>query len=311
MSKLNYRQNFTTRLAKVPADQFRILFESAPVPLVEGVWGKSFEVLNINPAAMELFAASSKEEFTAGFNAILTKVPSKVLLELLSARVRGDVFESELRLLTFKRTIIYVFMRLAYIASAGPQHTILSFQDITEYKRRENILKRLSQIDWLTQGLNQRAILERLEREMLLAKRYHLTLSCVLLDLDNFKNVNDTFGHLCGDRVLKNAAQLLKQCFRKTDIIGRLGGDEFLLILPETAPEQAVIPINRFFQAYEAEAEIKNKHKSIVTSFSAGISGFPASGMDSAKTLLAAADKALYKSKSSGGHCCHVYDKQL
>lgn len=313
MNHLNRRRNFTTHLAQVSVDQFKTLFQAAPVPLVEGVWGRSFDVLNANPAAIQLFGARSTEEFYNGFNALLSRMPPKVLLELLSARVRGNVFEAELRMPTFRRSSVYVFMRLAYMitSSAGPQHAILSFYDISAYKRQETFLKKLSQIDWLTKVFNQRTILERLDEEVDRAKRYELELSCVILDLDNFKQINDSFGHLSGDRVLRSVGQCIKECLRKTDVVGRYGGDEFLLILTETPAEQAIIPIRRFFKLFESKSQIKSKNTVIKTTFSAGISGFPGPGLSTPKDVMNAADQALYLSKTSGGNCCHLYQKKI
>ncbi|MBI4309113.1 MAG: sensor domain-containing diguanylate cyclase [Candidatus Omnitrophica bacterium] len=313
MSKINQRQNSIIHLLKTPESSFRILFELAPVALVEGVWSTSFQVLRANPAALSLFGAASGAQFASSFNAVLTKIPRKVLLELLSARVKRDLFEAEMRLPTLRRGFVYVFMRLAYmpLQHAGPQHVILAFHDITGRKRRETLLKRLSQVDGLTQALNQRTILQRLDEELSRARRYQLDLSCIIFDLDNFKKVNDTFGHLWGDKCLKRAAQALRDGLRKTDIVGRYGGDEFLVILPETKADQATIPVQRFLNSYEACAVIKRQDKEIKTSFSIGISSFPAAGVESARDLIKAADEALYLSKTSGGNRYHLYSPSI
>ncbi len=311
MSKINQRKNFSTRLVQAPQDQFKLLFDTAPVALVEGIWGTSFKVIRLNPAALSLFAAESEQQFVNEFYGLLTKIPSDILLEILSARIRGDLFEVELRLPTLRRSFIYVFMRIAHVPSsqAGPQHVVLAFHDITSRKKQETFLKKLSQIDGLTQVYNQRTILERLDEEIARAHRYNLNLSCVILDLDNFKEVNDTLGHLYGDKCIKQAAAVLKSCLRKTDVVGRYGGDEFLVILTETASEHAGIPIGRFLKKYEECAELKNKGKSVKTTFSIGISGYPEKEILSAKDLINAADKALYLSKTSGGNCYNVHAK--
>lgn len=308
MSKINRRQNSTTRLVQNPSDKFRTLFEAAPAALIEGLWESSFQVLSANPAALELFGADDLPQFISKFDALLGKIPTRTLLEMLSARVKGDQFETELRLPTLRRNFVYVFMRMMYMpqAEGSRQHVILSFHDITASKRRETLLKKLSQLDGLTQVFNHRTILQRLDEELSRARRYQLDLSCILLDLDNFKQVNDVLGHLAGDKCIKRAITLLKTSLRKTDIVGRYGGDEFLVILPETKAEQAAIPMQRFLKAYEILAEMKNKNKSVKTGFSIGISGFPAQGMDSSRDLIKAADKALYVSKTSGGNSCHV-----
>jgi diguanylate cyclase (GGDEF)-like protein len=310
MSKFNQRQNFTTRLVNETPDKFKALFEAAPVPMVEGIWGQTFKVLSVNSAALDLFSAENSVKFSIGFNDLLIKIPRKIILELLSARVKGDHFEAEFRLPTFKNKLIYVFMRLAYIpdSTTGAQHVVLAFQDISNIKRQENLLKRLSQVDGLTQLLNQRTILQRLDEELSRAKRYQLDLSCIIFDLDNFKLINDNFGHLTGDKQIRRVAQTLKQGLRKTDIVGRYGGDEFLAILPETKPEQATIAVERLIKDYEKVAEVKGKDDRIIkTSFSVGISGYPFAKLETGKDLIKAADTALYISKTSGGNRYQIY----
>ena len=312
MSKINQRRNFSTDLTSHPLDKFKDLFEATPVALVEGVWGTTFEVINANSSASELFLADSSEQFASGFNALLSKVPSKILLELLSARIKGDLFEAEFRLPTFRRSFIYVFMRLNYMPAlkGGHQHVLLAFHDITSRKRQETFLKKLSQIDGLTKVLNQRTILQRIDVELQRAKRYQLDLACIIIDLDNFKQVNDTFGHLWGDKCIKHAVDVLKESLRKTDIIGRYGGDEFLVLLPETNYEQSIVPVKRFLKAYDASSKIKCKGKVIKTSFSVGISGFPLTGIETSQDLIKTSDQALYRSKTSGGNCYHLHLKQ-
>ena len=304
MSKKNQRQSFETKLVQTRNDEFKVLFEHAPVALVEGIWETSLKVLKVNNEALKLFASDSLDHFSNGFNKLMVRMPRRALLELLSARLKSDLYEVELKLPTFKRSSIYVFMRMAYIpgSKSGPQHVVIAFQDITQQKRQENFLKRLSQVDGLTQVLNQRTILTRLDEELSRAKRYNIDLACMILDLDNFKKVNDTLGHLIGDKCIKSAAAVLKSCLRKTDIIGRYGGDEFLIILPETKLASASVPAKRLMDAFAEHAEIKFKGKSVTTSFSIGISGYPQPAIASGKDLITAADKALYTSKTSGGN---------
>jgi diguanylate cyclase (GGDEF)-like protein len=286
---------------------FKALFESAPVAVVEGHWDRSFKVLNANPAAISLFKARDAKQFKNGFNRLLLNIPSKIFLDLLSVRLKGGIFESEFRLPTFRNKFIYVWIRLASIAGADRDpRVVLVFNDITRRKGQERFLRKLAHVDGLTGVFNQRTILKRLDEELARAKRYELKLSCIIFDLDLFKNVNDTFGHLSGDRCLRKAARLLKDSLRKTDIIGRYGGDEFLVILPETAPQQAVIPVERFLKFYADHSVVRSKDRSVHTSFSVGISGYSAKDVDSVKGLINAADKALYLSKTSGGNRVNI-----
>ena len=300
----NRRKNFETALLKASKNKFKVLFDVAPVAIVEGHWVRTFEVLDANTAALVLFKAADKKDFAAAFNSLLHKIPKKILLQLLSARVRGTSFESEFFLPTLGRSKIYVLMRLACIkpSSDKANHVVLTFQDMTTRKRRETELKKLSQLDGLTKLFNQRTIVRRLEEELSRAKRYKFDLSCIIFDINSFKKVNDGLGHLSGDKCIKQAAYALKESLRKTDIVGRYGGDEFLVILPETPVNQAIVPVERFFKSYESVAEIVYKGKSFKTTFSVGMSGFPAADITSAKDLIAAADQALYLSKKAGGN---------
>ncbi len=314
MSKLNERHNFITTLVKAPKDKFKLLFDLAPVPLIEGIWTSTFQVLNANQAALQLFSSQDRKQFDSWFPSFPTKISTKILLELLSARVKGDFFEHEVKLPTMRRSHVFVFMRVAYVPAqfaAGPQHVILAFHDVTEVRRKENFLKKLSQLDGLTGVYNRRAVLQRLDEELSRAKRYDLNLSCVLIDVDNFKKVNDQFGHLYGDKCLRGAISALKATLRKTDIIGRLGGDEFLIILPETDIAQAKIPIERFLNSPQANDEFTQKGKSIKVSFSVGASAFPAAGLDTGRDLIKAADQVLYLSKTNGGNQCQYFNSQI
>jgi diguanylate cyclase (GGDEF)-like protein len=314
MSKINQRENYITTLVKAPKDKFKLLFDLAPVPLIEGIWTSTFQVLNANQAALQLFSSQDRKQFDNWFPSFPSKISTKILLELLSARVKGDFFEHEVKLPTMRRSHVHVFMRVAYVPAqfaAGPQHVILAFHDVTEVRRKENFLKKLSQLDGLTGVFNRRTIMQRFDEELSRAKRYDLNLSCVLVDLDNFKKVNDQFGHLYGDKALKNAVSALKATLRKTDIIGRLGGDEFLIILPETSIDQARVPIERFLETTKTTGLITLKGQSLQISFSIGISAFPAAGLDNTRDLVKAADQVLYLSKTNGGNQCHYYNSDI
>jgi diguanylate cyclase (GGDEF)-like protein len=304
------RNNFETALMALPSNKYKVIFEIAPIAIVEGHWQKTFNVMEINNAALELFKARTKKEFVQGFNRIFSQIHKKILLQLLSSRVSGKVFEGELFLPVLSgRKRVYVLMRMTTInhTDMSSPHVLLTFQDLTNRKRKETELKKLTQLDSLTKIFNHKTIIRRLEEELWRAKRYRLDLSCVLFDLDSLKKVNDSLGHQFGDKCIKQEADALKAGFRKSDYIGRYGGDEFLVILPETRLDQASVPVKRFLKSYEAIATLKYKAKTLVTSFSVGISGFPLKGIDSTKKMIAAADEALYLSKKSGGNKINTY----
>jgi diguanylate cyclase (GGDEF)-like protein len=153
-------------------------------------------------------------------------------------------------------------------------------------------LEFVSRHDGLTQCLNKNAAIEELEREIARAKRHGNKLAIMLFDLDNFKIINDTHGHLEGDKILVDFSKKAKASLRGSDQLTRFGGDEFMAILPDTALEQARVVANRFHEA-------GRKGQPIAWSVSIGISEWLDQD-DSLDALLTRADQALYRSKALG-----------
>jgi len=159
-------------------------------------------------------------------------------------------------------------------------------------------LKFLAFHDPLTKLLN-RGVMERiLEREFQRSKRYHIDLTILFLDLDDFKSINDTFGHDNGDIALCHAADCFNSLKRDSDIVARFAGDEFVIILPSTNKDQARNYINRVKQKLASEP-ISVNHKTFFIKLSYGISSVFEKGMDSSAILLKAADKRLYQDKQN------------
>ena len=151
--------------------------------------------------------------------------------------------------------------------------------------------------DDLTGLYNRRAVEQRLDAEISRATRHQITTTVVLLDLDKFKQVNDNMGHAAGDRLLVLMAQILQRQARTLDAVGRLGGDEFLAILPMTSPEEAMIFVGRVLKDIST---IEALHPEFgVQSVSLGLAAAPLHG-SSVGALLAAADVALYRAKRAG-----------
>ncbi|MDX1348414.1 MAG: GGDEF domain-containing protein [Thiomicrorhabdus chilensis] len=173
-------------------------------------------------------------------------------------------------------------------------------------KKAQNKLHKLSLIDDLTQVANRRKINEVLQIEMERANRHHTKLSIVLFDIDDFKKVNDRYGHLVGDEVLKKVASLVKRNVRKTDCIGRWGGEEFFLVLPEESAESASHLCEKLRSEIE-QTRFANIQDSISCSF--GVAEyFP--GMASIEQFVQNADKALYQAKKTGKNRVIILDKE-
>ncbi len=150
--------------------------------------------------------------------------------------------------------------------------------------------------DSLTGLYNRRYILNELEKQRKIAKRNNRVFSIAILDIDNFKNVNDSFGHPAGDEYLKKIAFIINHTLREQDIAGRVGGEEFLVLLPETDIEGAFQLANRIRQRVEC-AEILFKEQVIHTTISAGVCEFSLQSQDS---MFITADRAMYEAKRSG-----------
>lgn len=175
---------------------------------------------------------------------------------------------------------------------------LVVWRDITPLKKVQMELQEQAIRDALTGLYNRRYINEALERELARAEREHRPISFVMLDIDHFKNINDTFGHNVGDAVLQNlATQLLSQS-RINDVVCRYGGDEFLVILPNVTAEIALKMTERWRKIF-LESEALVEYLDIQITVSCGISQYPLHGTTT-EELISAADKALYQAKESG-----------
>ncbi|HEX6965708.1 MAG TPA: diguanylate cyclase [Gemmatimonadaceae bacterium] len=164
-------------------------------------------------------------------------------------------------------------------------------------------LELLALTDPLTQTLNRRALVERLTAELERARRYSLLLSILVVDLDHFKNVNDSYGHLIGDEVLCAVARTLQREARAVDIVARYGGEEFVVVLPETGEEGAVAVAERIRQRVaEVPAEIGEQRDRLQVTVSIGVATAAAMSerVYTPDDLIAAADGALYRAKAQG-----------
>lgn len=172
-------------------------------------------------------------------------------------------------------------------------------RDISERKQLLEKLNRLATIDDLTQIPNRRYFMHLADLELKRAKRYHHPLSIILIDFDNLKVINDTHGHLAGDRALMVFSKIVKTLIRDIDVLGRFGGDEFLILLPETDAQQANVVVERIHQVLAASPVIyQDIHFKI--SISSGIASME-EWTDTIKGLIQKADKALYKDKDKHG----------
>jgi diguanylate cyclase (GGDEF)-like protein/PAS domain S-box-containing protein len=189
---------------------------------------------------------------------------------------------------------------------AGTSGTI---DDITEQKRAEERIQFLAYHDALTQLPNRMLAHDRFQHATAVADRSHARVALLFLDLDNFKTINDSLGHLTGDELLKEVGRRLTECVRETDTISRLGGDEFLVILSSLPDADAIAPVlvkllARMVEVFEIDELELN------TSASIGIALYPDDGADF-QVLLQKADMAMYRAKDAGRNTYRFFDDQM
>jgi diguanylate cyclase (GGDEF)-like protein/PAS domain S-box-containing protein len=191
------------------------------------------------------------------------------------------------------------------IPTLTPENTIESFVSLAVDITAKKELEKMASIDKLTGIYNRRMIDEFMKIEIAAIKRHPHELSMIMLDIDHFKSVNDTYGHQIGDIVLSKMAKMISENTRNSDIFGRWGGEEFIIICPDTSIEDAFILAEKLRNIINNFSFPEVGHKTI----SLGISDFKDN--DDAESLIKKADNALYKAKNSGRNKSVVYVKEL
>ena len=175
---------------------------------------------------------------------------------------------------------------------------VLAHEDITARKKAERELELLARTDDLTGALNRRQFFELAVHEHAVSRRYKQSLAVVLFDIDYFKRFNDTAGHMFGDEVLRNVADLVRRHLRDADLFARYGGEEFILLLPRTTATQAVVVAERIRQELAGNAWVTTEGALTLT-ISSGVAEMEPND-DSIEPLVRRADRALYEAKQQG-----------
>jgi two-component system cell cycle response regulator len=171
------------------------------------------------------------------------------------------------------------------------------FESAVSDKQR---LEKLALTDALTGCLNRRALSEALGQELDRARRYNLALTILLADIDRFKQINDTRGHIAGDSVLRQVGDLLRREARSVDIVARYGGEEFVVVMPETALPGAAIFAERLRRRVMTRDFADPGEDPLHMTVSIGLASFPDDRVQSADTFVSLADQALYRAKNEG-----------
>jgi diguanylate cyclase (GGDEF)-like protein/PAS domain S-box-containing protein len=277
-------------------ERFRVAFESANIGIALVDLKGNF--IEVNQELSRLFGCAREELETLNIGDLAAPGDKVQSLECLGDILAGDTLRgvSEARFLNKKGRTLFVEVSygLARSCTGIPLYFTVSFRDITERKRLEARLVQQASIDPLTGALNRMRIEERGRQELMRSDRYGHKLSLVLLDLDHFKLVNDTHGHAAGDLVLSAFGDIARSCLRLTDLLGRWGGEEFVILLPDTGPAGA--------------GQVAERLRANLQSFCfpAGVRATASLGVASRRPgenlagLIGRADGAMYRAKQDG-----------
>lgn len=282
--------------------KYRSLFENVS----EGIFIAQLDgrFLDINPALARIFGHKTPAEFLRAHHddrlwPFIDGDEQDRLFGALAAH--GQVTHLQLRMRRWTGELIWVEVNAH--ASPDPKHTMTTVEgtlsDITERKRILEELRHLATVDGLTGLFNRRHFMELCERELHRARRYRLDVALLMLDADLFKAINDTYGHDVGDEVLRVVARLCLHQMREADIIGRLGGEEFAILLPQTSLPDALGVAERLRKAIAQTTLPLADGRMLRFTVSIGV-GAGAAQTVTLQDLLKIADRALYAAKRQG-----------
>ncbi len=258
-------------------------------------------VARVNPTFCRITGYGADEVVGRPFSACyVSRDDQQSLLQMWNALRQDGLWDGEIRYKRRNNEEFPAWTSAAAVrdADGGLSHYVVVFHDITEIKRSEEQLQYQAYYDALTGLPNRRLFYDRLEQAMAFAGRNKQMLAILFLDLDNFKNINDSLGHYLGDLFLQAVAQRLRECCRDADSVSRLGGDEFVIILSKINDELGPLGLARRILAVFAEPFALEGHLLFGT-VSIGITVFPVDG-DDVETLVKNADLAMYRAKMEG-----------
>lgn len=278
-------------------EHFRTAFDYAAIGMalvsLAGRW------LRVNRSLCEIVGLGEAELLKSDFQAVTHEADLGNDLAHIYRMLAGEILTCQVE----KRYIhkdgheVWALTSISLVrdAQGSPLHFIFQIEDITERKRAEGAIKTLSLVDELTGLYNRRGFLAFSEQHLISVQRANKSLMVVYADLDGLKQINDSFGHKEGDRALMKAADILRETFRTSDVLGRLGGDEFTVfaaVEPEGGVETVMARLNDKFQSYNAQNASPYR-----LSISVGLAFMHPDEIQTVEDLMAQADEAMYQNK--------------
>ncbi len=282
-------------------ERFRRAFDEAPIGMALISADGRLEQAN---AALGAISGRTRDELSGmHLRELLHPADADSGSAALRALAAGDVDQIglELRFIPVVGSPLHVSVRGTLLRyAAGERHLLCQFQDVTERKRFEAQLQFMADHDPLTGLQNRRKFEAELDRHVDYVKRYGPEGALLVLDIDNFKSVNDTLGHNAGDELIVSIASILRQRVRQSDVLARLGGDEFALLLPRADEAEATRVAEALVRAVSSSTTLLGgERKSVTTSIGVAMFNTNVEGL-SGETILIEADLAMYDAKEAG-----------
>ncbi|HEY3432453.1 MAG TPA: diguanylate cyclase [Rhodocyclaceae bacterium] len=291
--------------------RFRDFMEFAPIGMV--IVSLDGHFLKVNQALCEILGYDRQALEKLTFEDITH--PDEIAADLANRRrlMTGElpVLQQERRYLRLDGRIVWAQLTASLLRDTKgiPQCFDVQMEDITERKRNQDQIRQLAYYDTLTNLPNRRLLQDRLSQVLSQAKRNEKMIAVIFLDLDRFKQINDTYGHDIGDELLKAVAAVLNACVRSGDTVSRQGGDEFIIVLSEISQAQgAVLVAEKILKALVQPIVLGNLQLTITTSL--GIAIFPDHGTD-VQSLMKNADTAMYAAKDGGRNQYRLYSADM
>jgi diguanylate cyclase (GGDEF)-like protein/PAS domain S-box-containing protein len=302
---VEYVRNVTDRMNAEQAlreseERFRATFEQAAMGICHLDEDGTF--LRVNRRFCDMLGYTREELVGRTFREITNPDDLAASIACMQQALSGKIMrcDYEKRYLRKDGSEMWANVTVALVrgASGKPRYFIYAVEDISERKQMEQELRRLATTDPLTGVFNRRHFLDLGEKELSRACRYGRELSVLLMDIDHFKCINDTYGHAVGDETIKTLTHICLKNLRKNDFFGRLGGEEFAVVLPETGADVAIALAERLRQKL-SEARVSTDKKPIGFTVSIGVTTFNEEDR-TIEAMMLRADAALYRAKNRG-----------
>lgn len=298
-------KHVTARLREIEA-RFRAAFDEAPIGMaLVSLDPRSYgRFLQVNPALCAMLGYDAAELRARTFQEVTNPTDLPTATEQVKALVDGTTSSTgaEQRYRHSEGHDVWVSVRANAVRDdAGtPMYSVAQIRDITEERNYQERLRHLADHDPLTGLINRRRFGQELERTVAHTRRYGEPAALLTIDLDHFNIVNDAYGHAVGDEMLIRVAATLSHRLRETDLVGRLGGDEFGVLLPHTDHEQARRTAGALLQAIRDQVTTASDDRIVHVTASIGITLIDRTETSAPEELLIHADMAMYEAKDAG-----------